>query len=89
VSAVQWNSLADTIEAARAQGRREGRNQVLAIVRRVMPTTEADYIESRVIEATTPGSLPKVARSGSQDPLGSDPATAAALNSVREDEQPG
>ena len=62
-----WNSFAETLDAARAQGRREGRREVLAIVRRVLPTTEADHIESRVL-ATTLVALPD-AIAGSSGPL--------------------
>ncbi len=65
-----WNPLADTLERVRAQGRREGRNQVLAIARRVFPTTEADHLESRVIEATAHRS-PAVGRPvGQSGPFG-------------------
>ena len=48
-----FNTLADSLERARAQGIRDGRNQVMQIVRAALPGTDADEIESRLIEATT------------------------------------
>ena len=47
-----FNTLADSLDRARAQGIRDGRNQVMQIVRAALPGTDADEIESRLIEAT-------------------------------------